>query len=129
MDLIFHLLIRAFFGRGELTRVPLRTLSFGFGMVLENTRFVTYYKIFEKLFVIFDAFKNVQAHIPSVFLLFFGEFFWNQLCTNFLPAQFLGQNALNCLAIQNQLTTDHSDCKTSIRQHDSPYIGHIFFRF
>ena len=44
--------------------------------------------MFEKSFVIFDAFKKVQAHIPSVFLLFIGENFWDQLGTNFLHAQF-----------------------------------------
>ena len=25
--------------------------------------------------------------------------------------------------------TDHSDCQTSIRSHESPHFGHIFFRF
>ena len=75
MDLIFHLLIRAFFGRGELTRVPLRTLSFGFGIVLENPRFSPVMTCLKKLFI-FDAFKKVQAHIPSAFHLFVGEGFF-----------------------------------------------------
>jgi len=64
--------------------------------------------MFEKLFVIFNAFKKVQAHIPSVFLLFIGENFWDQLGTNFLHAQFEGQNFVDGLAIQIQHTTDHS---------------------
>ena len=63
--------------------------------------------MYEKTFVIFDAFKKVQAHIPSVFLLFVGEEFWNQLGTNFLHAQFLGQNVVDGLVIQIQLSTDH----------------------
>jgi len=67
--------------------VPLRTLSFGVKIVFENPRFITCYDIFEKSFVIFDAFKKVRAHIPSVFLLFIGENFWDQLGTNFLHAQ------------------------------------------
>ena len=57
-------------------------------------------------FVIFDAFKKVQAHIPSVFLLFIGENFGDQLGTNFLHAQFEGQNFEDGLAIQIQHTTD-----------------------
>jgi hypothetical protein len=44
-------------------------------------------------------------------------------------AQFLGQNVVDGLVIQIQLTTDHSDCQTSIRPHDSPHFGHIFFHF
>jgi len=39
--------------------------------------------MFEKMFVIFDAFKKAQAHIPSVFLLFIGENFWDQFGTIF----------------------------------------------
>ena len=54
--------------------MPLRTLSFGFGVVLENPRFITCYDIFERKFIL-DAFKKVQAHIPSFFLLFVGEVF------------------------------------------------------
>jgi hypothetical protein len=37
-------------------------------------------------------------------------------------SQFLGQNVVHGLVIQIQLTTDHSDCETSIRPR-------IFFRF
>jgi hypothetical protein len=40
-------------------------------------------------------------------------------------AQFLGQNVVDGLAIQIQLTTDYCDCQTSIKPHDSPHIGHI----
>ena len=54
----------------------------------------------KKNFVIYDAFKKVQAHIPSVCLLFVGEVFWNQLCTNFLHAHFLGQNVVDGSVIQ-----------------------------
>jgi len=104
-------------------------LSFGFGIVLENPRFSTCYETFEKNFIIFGALKKVQSHIPSVFLLFVGEVFWNQLCTNFLHAQFLSQNVVDGLVIQIQLTTDHSDCQTSIRHQDSHHFGHIFARF
>jgi len=46
----------------------------------------------------------VQAHIPSAFLLFVGEVFWNQLCTNLPDAQFLGQNVVDDLVSQIQLT-------------------------
>ena len=98
----------------------------GFGIIFENPRFITCYDLFEKNFVIFSAFK-IQEHIPSVFLLFIGEVFWNQLFTNFLRAQLLDQN-VNSLAIQIQLTTNHSDCQTLIRPHDSPQFGHIFLQ-
>ena len=65
--------------------------------------------MFEKIFVIFDVFKKVQAHIPSVFLLFVGGgVFWNQLRTNFLYVQFLGQNVVDGSVIQIQLTADNS---------------------
>jgi len=83
----------------------------------------------EKNFVIFDAFKKVQVHIPSVFLLFIGENFRDQLDTNILHAQFEGKNFVDGLAIQIQHTTDHSDCQTSIRPHEFPHFGHIFVRF
>ena len=109
--------------------MPLQTLSFGFRIILENPRFVTCYDMFEKLFVISDAFKKVQVHIPSVLLLFVGEIFWNWLCTNFPHAQFLSQNVVDSLVIQIQLTSDHSDCQTSIRPHESSHFGHIFVRF
>jgi hypothetical protein len=46
-----------------------------------------------------------------------------------LHAQFLGQNVVDNLVIQVQLTTKWSDCQTSIRLHKSPHIGLIFFRF
>jgi hypothetical protein len=129
MVLIFDLLILAFFGRGVFTRVPLQTLSFGVRVVFEHSRFIICYDMFEKFFVIFDAFKKVQAQIPSVFLLNIGETFWNQLGTNFLHAQFEGQNFVDGLAIQILLTTDHSDCQTSIRPHEIPHFCHIFFHF
>jgi len=54
--------------------VPLRTLLFGFGIILDNPQFVTCYDVFEKIFI-FNVFKKVQAYIPSVFLLFVGEVF------------------------------------------------------
>jgi len=83
----------------------------------------------KKKIVIFDAFKKVQAHILSGFLLFLGENFWDQLGTNFLHAEFEGQNFVDGLAIQIQHTTDHSDCQTSIRPHEIPHFGQIFVRF
>ena len=85
--------------------------------------------MFEKMFVIFDAFRKVQAQIPSVFLLFIGKNFWDQLDTNFLHAQLEGQNFVDGLAIQIQHTTDHSDCQASIRPHEIPHFVHIFVRF
>ena len=83
----------------------------------------------EKIFVFFDAFKKVQAHFLSTFLLFIAENFWDQLGTNFLHAQFEGQSFMDSLAIQIQHTTDHSDCQTSITPHEIPHFGHIFVRF
>jgi hypothetical protein len=74
--------------------------------------------MFEKPFVIFDALKKVQAHIPSVFLLFIGENYGDQVGTNFLHAQFEGLNFVDGLAIQIQHTTDHSDCQMSIRPYE-----------
>ena len=53
MDLIFSLLILAFFGWGELLVCHSKLLSFGFGIVLKNPWFVTCYDMFEKIFVIF----------------------------------------------------------------------------
>jgi hypothetical protein len=44
-------------------------------------------------------------------------------------AQFLGQNVVDGLVIQIQLTADHCDRQMSIRPHESPHFGHIFFRF
>ena len=64
--------------------MPLPTLSFGVRIVFQNPRFITCYDVLEKKFVIFDGFKKIQAQIPSVFLLFIGENFWDQLGTNFL---------------------------------------------
>jgi hypothetical protein len=49
--------------------------------------------------------------------------------SKWLRAQFLGQNVVDGLVIQIQITTDHSDCQTSIRLHESPHVVHIFFRF
>ena len=109
-------------------RAPLRTLSFAVRNVCKNPRFITCYDMSEKL-VIFDAFKKVKAHIPSVFLLFICENLWDQLGTNFLHAQFECQNFVDGLAIQIQHTTDHSGCQTSIRPHEIPHFGHVFFRF
>jgi hypothetical protein len=51
--------------------------------------------MFEKIFVIFDALKKVQARILSDFHSLIGEVFWNQLCTNFPQAQFLNQNVMD----------------------------------
>jgi hypothetical protein len=38
-------------------------------------------------------------------------------------AKFLGQNVVDGLLIQIQLTTDHCDCQMSIRLHDSLHVG------
>jgi hypothetical protein len=92
--------------------------------------------MFEKIFVIFDAFKKVQAHIPSVCLLFIGENFWDQLGTNFQHAQFEGQNFVDGLAIQIQHTTDHSDCQNvdqtsrdpSLWSHFGPFLTYKVFQ-
>ena len=128
MVLVFDLLILAFFGRGELLVCHselCRLVSGSYSKIHVSSPVMT----FEKKIVIFDAFKKVQAHIPSGFLLFNGENFWDQLGTNFLHAQFEGQNFVDGLAIQIQHTTDHSDCQTSIRPHEIPHFGHIFVRF
>jgi len=50
--------------------MPLQTLSFGFGIALKNPQFITCYDMFEKMFVIFDAFKKVQARSRHTFLRF-----------------------------------------------------------
>ena len=60
---------------------------------------------------------------------FVGAVFWNQLCTNFLHIQFLGQNVVDGSVVPIQLTADHYDCQTSIKPHDSPHFGHIYVRF
>jgi hypothetical protein len=94
-----------------------------------NPQFITCYDTFENIFVIFDAFKKVQEQIRSVFLLFVGEDFWDHLDTNFQHAQFFGQNVVDGLTIQIQLTTDHSDCQMSIRPYESPHFGHFLSVF
>ena len=107
--MIFDLLILAFFGRGELLVCQselCRLVSRSYAKIHDSSLVMTS----EKNFAIFDAFKRVQAHIPSVFLLFVGEDVWNQLGTHFLHAQFLGQNVVDGLVIQIQLTADYSDC-------------------
>ena len=129
MVLIFDLLVIAFFGLGELFVCHSELCRLVSGSYSKNPSFITCYVMFENIFVIFDAFKQVQAHIPSVFLLFSGENFWDQLGTNFLHAQFKGQNFVDSLAIQIQHATDHSDCQTPIRPHEIPHFGHIFVRF
>jgi len=85
MVLIFDLLILAFFWCSELHVCHselCRLLSGLYSKIHVSSPVMT----FEKIFVILDAFKKVQAHIPSVFLLFIGENFWDQLGTNFLHA-------------------------------------------
>ena len=104
-------------------------------------------EVFWNKLCIFGAFKKVQLHIPPgfPFVRWWGflepalhfwcvqagpgthssgvsfcslvRFFWNQLCTNFLHAKFLGQNVVDGSVMQIQRTTDHSDCQTSIRPH------------
>jgi len=66
----------------------------------KSTIYHLLWHVWKKYFVIFDAFKKVQAHIPSIFLLFFSEDFRNQLCTNLPHAQFLSQNVVDGLLIQ-----------------------------
>ena len=67
-------------------------------------------------FVIFYAFRKVHADIPSVFLLFIGDNFWDQLGTKFLHAQFEGQNFVDGLAVQIRHTADHSVKRRSDRK-------------
>jgi hypothetical protein len=43
--------------------------------------------------------------------------------------KFVGQNVVDGLVIQIQLTTNHCDCQMSIKLHESPHVGHVFFRF
>jgi len=90
MILIFDLVIFAFYGRGELLVCHselCRLVSGSYSKIHVSSPVMTCLKFF---FVIFDAFKKAQAHIPSVFLLFIGENFCDQLGTNFLHAQFEG---------------------------------------
>ena len=103
-----RLLIFAFFGRGELLvcHSELRRLVSRSYSKIQVSSLVT--TCLKKMFDIFNAFKKVQAYIPSVFLLFIGENFWEQLGTNFLHVQFEVQNVVDGLAIQIQHTTDHS---------------------
>ena len=138
MDFIFDLLILAFFGQGDILAFfgrgellvchsKLCCLVLGSYSKMHNSSPVmTCLKKFSSFFYVF---KNVQTHIRSVFLLFVGEIFWDQLCTNFRHAQFQGQNVMDSLVIQIQLTANHSDCQTLIRPHESPHFGHIFIRF
>jgi hypothetical protein len=44
-------------------------------------------------------------------------------------AQLLCQNVVDGSVFQIQITTNHYECQTSIRLHESPHFGHIFFRF
>ena len=107
-DSIFDLLVLAFFGRGELLVCHSKLCRLISGSYWKNPRFITCYDMFKKkFFVIFDAFKKIQASIHSAFFLFFGEVSWNHLSTNFLHAQILGQHVYSSV-VQIQPTTDHS---------------------
>jgi hypothetical protein len=44
-----------------------------------------------------------------------------------MHAHLLGQNVVDGLVIEIQLTTDNCDRQMSIRPHESPHFGHIFF--
>jgi len=128
MDLILDLLILAFFGRGELLVCHselCRLVSESYSKIHDSSLFITCLK---NVCHFRWAHEGPGTHSFS-FHLFAGEVFWNQLCTNFPHAQFLGQNVLDGLVIQIQLTTDHSDCQTSIRSHQSTHFCHIFLRF
>ena len=91
MDLIFDLLILAFFGPGELLVCHseiCRLVSGSYSKIHDSSPVMSCLK--KKNLVFFDAFEKVQLQIHSVFLLFVGEDFRDQLCTNFPYAQFLG---------------------------------------
>jgi len=59
--------------------------------------------MFEK----FSSF-SMRSRSRHTFLLFVGEASWNQLCKNFPHAQFLGQDVMDSLVIQIQLTNNHA---------------------
>ena len=77
MNLILGLLILAFFGHGELLVCHSELCHLVLGLYSkfhDPSSVMTYLK---KIFIIFDVLKKIQARIPSVFLLFVGEVFWN----------------------------------------------------
>ena len=113
----------------SVARVPPRTLSFGFGIALENPRFITCYDVFEKLSIISTPSRSSRHTFLRSSFCSLVSFFWNQLCTNLSHTQLLGQNVVDGSVTQIQLTDDHSDCQTPIRHHYSPHFGHIFVRF
>jgi len=86
--LIFDLLILAFFGRGELLLCHSELCCLVSGSYSQIHVLSPVMTCLKNFFVIFNAFKKIQAHIPLVFLLFIGENFWDQLGTNFLHLQF-----------------------------------------
>jgi len=130
MVLIFNLLILAFFGRGELLVCHselCRLVSGSYSKIHVSSPVMTCLK---KIFVIFDAFKKVQAHIPSGFLLFIGENFWDQLGTNFLHAQFEGQNFIDGFGDSNSThywslwlsNVDQTSRDPSLWSHFLPFL-------
>ena len=125
MVLIFDLLIFAFFGSGELLVCHselCRLVSGSYSKIHVSSPVMTCLK----KFLSFSMRSRKSRH---TFLQFIGENFWDQLGTNFLHAEFEGQNFVDGLAIQIQHTTDHFDCQTLIRSHEIPHFGHIFVRF
>ena len=75
MDLIFDLLILVFFGRDELLVCHSELCRLVSGMYSKTHDSSPVITCLKKKFVIFDAFRKVQTHSPSVSLLFVGEGF------------------------------------------------------
>jgi hypothetical protein len=70
--------------------------------------------MFEKIVIIFDAFKKAQAHIPLVFLCLLVRFFGTSFAQIFyIP----WSECSGRFGDSNSITADRSDCEMSIRPH------------
>ena len=130
MDLIFDLLILAFFGPGELLVCHseiCRLVSGSYSKIHDSSPVMTCLKT--KIW----SFSMRSRKSSCKFIRFSFCSLVRILGTSFaqifpLPNS-SGQNFVDSSVIQIQLTTDHSDCQTSIIPHESPHFGHIFVRF
>jgi len=122
MDLIFDLLILAFFERGELLVCHselCRLVAGSYSKIQDPSPVMTCLKKVSSFWMRSRKSRHTFLRFSFCSLV---RNFWDQLGTNFLRTHFLGQNVVDGLVIQIHLTTDHSDCQTSIRPHENPHL-------
>ena len=83
VDLIFDMLILAFFGCGDADVCHSLLCLFVSGLVLKYPCFVTCNHILQEISVTLDPFQKMKAHVLLMVLLFVYRVFGNNLCTQF----------------------------------------------